>query len=147
MLYTSGLIASWRRIRLWGIGYKISHDLAGIVVGMLHTSKKQAKLLSFAEGAGVSPQHLADYIAEFRTLFDSHNLTYSMFGYVSAGALDNVLHSTCAIYHRRCYKNLSDQIIALTAKYGGLLLMGPGKDSELNTARHFFNEDCITNCV
>ena len=33
------------------------------------------------------PERLADYIAEFRALLDSHNLQYGMFGHVDAGVL------------------------------------------------------------
>ena len=35
----------------------------------------------------VPPEHLTDYIAEFRALLDSHNLQYGMFSHVDAGVL------------------------------------------------------------
>jgi FAD/FMN-containing dehydrogenase len=56
---------------------------------------------SFAEDTCVPPEHLADYIVEFRALLDSHGLSYGMFGHVDAGVL-HVRRWICAIRSRRC---------------------------------------------
>ena len=48
-----------------------------------------------------SPEHLADYIVEFRALLDSHGLSYGMFGHVDAGVLHVRPAPTCAIRSRR----------------------------------------------
>ena len=50
-------------------------------------AKGSAKPIPFVEDTCVPPEHLADYIAEFRALLDSHNLQYGMFGHVDAGVL------------------------------------------------------------
>lgn len=132
------------------IGYQICHDLAGIeriyamrkkAVGLLGNSKGQAKPIPFAEDTCVPPQHLADYIAEFRALLDSHNLTYGMFGHVDAG----VLHvrpalDMCDPQQEVLMKHLSDQIVALTAKYGGLLWGEHGKGFRAEYSPAFFGE-------
>ncbi|MCW2485494.1 FAD-binding oxidoreductase [Candidatus Symbiopectobacterium sp. NZEC127] len=132
------------------IGYQICHDLAGIeriyamrkkAVGLLGNSKGQAKPIPFAEDTCVPPQHLADYIVEFRALLDSHNLTYGMFGHVDAG----VLHvrpalDMCDPQQEVLMKHLSDQIVALTAKYGGLLWGEHGKGFRAEYSPAFFGE-------
>ncbi|MGX8942822.1 D-2-hydroxyglutarate dehydrogenase YdiJ [Symbiopectobacterium sp. Eva_TO] len=133
------------------IGYQICHDLAGIeriyamrkkAVGLLGNSKGQAKPIPFAEDTCVPPQHLADYIVEFRALLDSHNLTYGMFGHVDAG----VLHvrpalDMCDPQQEVLMKQLSDQIVALTAKYGGLLWGEHGKGFRAECSPAFFGEE------
>ncbi len=133
------------------IGYQICRDLAGIeriyamrkkAVGLLGNSKGQAKPIPFAEDTCVPPQHLADYIVEFRALLDSHNLTYGMFGHVDAG----VLHvrpalDMCDPRQEVLMKQLSDQIVALTAKYGGLLWGEHGKGFRAEYSPAFFGEE------
>ncbi|MBG6241783.1 MAG: FAD-binding oxidoreductase [Candidatus Symbiopectobacterium sp. Dall1.0] len=133
------------------IGYQICHDLAGIeriyamrkkAGGLLGNSKGQAKPIPFAEDTCVPPQHLADYIVEFRALLDSHNLTYGMFGHVDAG----VLHvrpalDMCDPQQEVLMKQLSDQIVALTANYGGLLWGEHGKGFRAEYSPAFFGEE------
>ncbi|MGG2142550.1 D-2-hydroxyglutarate dehydrogenase YdiJ [Symbiopectobacterium sp. RP] len=133
------------------IGYQICHDIAGIeriyamrkkAVGLLGNSKGQAKPIPFAEDTCVPPQHLADYIVEFRALLDSHNLTYGMFGHVDVG----VLHvrpalDMCDPQQEMLMKQLSDQIVALTAKYGGLLWGEHGKGFRAEYSPAFFGEE------
>ena len=78
------------------IGYQLCSDLPSIeriyamrkkAVGLLGNAKGAAKPIPFVEDTCVPPEHLADYIAEFRALLDSHNLQYWMFGHVDAGVL------------------------------------------------------------
>ncbi|MBJ7221075.1 MULTISPECIES: D-2-hydroxyglutarate dehydrogenase YdiJ [unclassified Brenneria] len=133
------------------IGYQTCNDLAGIeriygmrkkAVGLLGNSKGLAKPIPFAEDTCVPPQHLADYIVEFRELLDSHNLTYGMFGHVDAG----VLHvrpalDMCDPRQEMLMKQLSDQIVALTAKYGGLLWGEHGKGFRAEYSPAFFGAE------
>ncbi|MGQ8976394.1 FAD-binding oxidoreductase, partial [Enterobacter hormaechei] len=76
------------------IGWQLCNDLSGIeriyamrkkAVGLLGNAKGAAKPIPFAEDTCVPPEHLADYIVEFRALLDSHGLSYGMFGHVDAG--------------------------------------------------------------
>ncbi|EPY3686689.1 FAD-binding oxidoreductase, partial [Cronobacter sakazakii] len=78
------------------IGWQVCRDLAGVeriyamrkkAVGLLGNAKGLAKPIPFAEDTCVPPEHLADYIAEFRALLDGHGLSYGMFGHVDAGVL------------------------------------------------------------
>ncbi len=132
------------------IGYQLCDSLAGIeriyamrkkAVGLLGNAKGPAKPLPFAEDTCVPPEHLADYIAEFRQLLDSHKLNYGMFGHVDAGvlhvrpALDMCSPEQEALLHR-----ISDQIVALTARYGGLLWGEHGKGFRAEYSPAFFGE-------
>ncbi|EKN4686716.1 FAD-binding and (Fe-S)-binding domain-containing protein [Yersinia ruckeri] len=132
------------------IGYQICENLADIeriygmrkkAVGLLGNSKGQAKPIPFAEDTCVPPQHLADYIVEFRQLLDSHNLSYGMFGHVDAG----VLHvrpalDMCDPQQEVLMKQLSDQVVELTARYGGLLWGEHGKGFRAEYSPDFFGE-------
>ena len=132
------------------IGYQICGDLAGIeriynmrkkAVGLLGNAKGRAKPIPFAEDTCVPPQHLADYIVEFRQLLDDHNLSYGMFGHVDAG----VLHvrpalDMCDPQQEVLMKQISDRVVALTAKYGGLLWGEHGKGFRAEYSPEFFGE-------
>lgn len=136
------------------IGYQVCGELAGIeriyamrkkAVGLLGNAKGQAKPIPFAEDTCVPPQHLADYIVEFRALLDSHNLSYGMFGHVDAG----VLHvrpalDMCDPAQEVLMKQISDQVVELTAKYGGLLWGEHGKGFRAEYSPAFFGEELFT---
>ncbi|MGV6989571.1 D-2-hydroxyglutarate dehydrogenase YdiJ [Testudinibacter sp. P80/BLE/0925] len=130
------------------IGYQICHDLPSILkiyamrkksVGLLGNAKGAAKPIPFVEDTCVPPEHLADYIAEFRTLLDQHGLDYGMFGHVDAG----VLHvrpalDLCDIEQVKLFKTISDQVVELTAKYGGLIWGEHGKGMRSAYGERFF---------
>ncbi|WP_338805202.1 FAD-binding and (Fe-S)-binding domain-containing protein [Xenorhabdus griffiniae] len=132
------------------IGYQICHDLRDIEriyamrkksVGLLGNSKGPAKPIPFVEDTCVPPQHLADYIAEFRQLLDNHQLNYGMFGHVDAG----VLHvrpalDMCDPQQEILMKQISDEVVHLTAKYGGLLWGEHGKGFRAEYSPAFFGE-------
>ncbi|MGR3807975.1 D-2-hydroxyglutarate dehydrogenase YdiJ [Pasteurella testudinis] len=132
------------------IGYQICHDLPSILkiyamrkksVGLLGNAKGAAKPIPFVEDTCVPPQHLADYIAEFRALLDQHGLQYGMFGHVDAG----VLHvrpalDLCDPEQVKLFKTLSDQVVELTAKYGGLIWGEHGKGMRSAYGERFFGE-------
>ncbi|PLR41574.1 hypothetical protein CYR55_01700 [Chimaeribacter californicus] len=136
------------------IGYQVCGELADIeriyamrkkAVGLLGNAKGQAKPLPFAEDTCVPPQHLADYIVEFRALLDSYDLSYGMFGHVDAG----VLHvrpalDMCDPRQEVLLKQISDQVVALTAKYGGLLWGEHGKGFRAEYSPAFFGEELFT---
>ena len=106
--------------RLWGMRKK--------AVGLLGNSQGEARPIPFVEDTAVPPEHLADFIAEFRRLLDDHALQYGMFGHVDAG----VLHVRPAIDMKdpeqaKLVRVISDKVAALTRKYGGLLWGEHGK--------------------
>src|SRR5690606_15181338 len=111
------------------IGYQLTYDNAAIgniyamrkkAVGLLGNTAGRQKPIAFAEDTAVPPQNLADFIIEFRALLDCHGLHYGMFGHVDAG----VLHvrpalDLCDPAQEQLLRTISDQVVALTAKYGG----------------------------
>ncbi|CCJ88290.1 Fe-S protein, homolog of lactate dehydrogenase SO1521 [Cronobacter turicensis 564] len=131
------------------IGWQVCRDLAGVeriyaikkAVGLLGNAKGLAKPIPFAEDTCVPPEHLADYIAEFRALLDGHGLSYGMFGHVDAG----VLHvrpalDMCDPQQEVLMKRISDEVVALTARYGGLLWGEHGKGFRAEYSPAFFGE-------
>ncbi|SDA16837.1 FAD/FMN-containing dehydrogenase [Methylobacterium sp. UNC378MF] len=106
--------------RLWTMRKK--------AVGLLGAAKGDARPIPFVEDTAVPPERLADYIAEFRALLDGKGLRYGMFGHVDAG----VLHVRPAIdlkdpAQNALIREVTEGVVALTAKYGGLLWGEHGK--------------------
>ncbi|MCE9684777.1 FAD-binding oxidoreductase [Shewanella sp. AS16] len=119
------------------LGYQSTQDKPSIekiygmrkkAVGLLGATKGRRKPIAFAEDTAVPPEKLADFIMEFRALLDGHQLQYGMFGHVDAG----VLHvrpalDMCDVEDEALLKTISDQVAALTLKYGGLMWGEHGK--------------------
>ncbi|MCF6434445.1 FAD-binding and (Fe-S)-binding domain-containing protein [Pseudoalteromonas sp. MMG022] len=132
------------------IGYQLTNNKEDILkiyamrkksVGLLGNTKGKQKPLAFAEDTAVPPENLADFISEFRALLDSHNLQYGMFGHVDAG----VLHvrpalDMCDPEQEKLLRTISDQVVALTAKYGGLMWGEHGKGYRSEYGPEFFGE-------
>ncbi|WP_372612902.1 FAD-binding oxidoreductase, partial [Halomonas sp.] len=97
-------------------------------VGLLGNAKGEKRPIPFVEDTAVPPEHLADYIAEFRATLDARGLEYGMFGHVDAG----VLHVRPAIdmkdpEQERLIREVSDEVAELTKAYHGLLWGEHGK--------------------
>lgn len=132
------------------IGYQVCADGASIqriyamrkkAVGLLGATKGRRKPVAFVEDTAVPPEHLADYIEEFRALLDAEQLQYGMFGHVDAG----VLHVRPALdltqdEDEALVRRVSDQVMALTAKYGGLMWGEHGKGYRSEYGPEFFGE-------
>ncbi|SFU62861.1 D-2-hydroxyglutarate dehydrogenase YdiJ [Halomonas korlensis] len=108
-------------------------------VGLLGNAQGEKRPLPFVEDTAVPPEHLADYIAEFRALLDARGLAYGMFGHVDAG----VLHVRPALDMKdpaqaRLIREISDEVAALTKKYHGLLWGEHGKGIRSEYAPQFF---------
>ncbi|PCK31091.1 D-2-hydroxyglutarate dehydrogenase YdiJ [Pseudoalteromonas piscicida] len=136
------------------IGYQLTNDKADILkiyamrkksVGLLGNVKGNKKPLAFAEDTAVPPENLADFIMEFRALLDSYNLDYGMFGHVDAG----VLHvrpalDMCDPEQEKLLRVVSDKVVALTAKYRGLMWGEHGKGYRSEYGPEFFGETLFT---
>ncbi|MCE2595697.1 FAD-binding oxidoreductase [Motilimonas cestriensis] len=130
------------------IGYQVCDDLAGLnriygmrkkAVGLLGAAKGRAKPVAFAEDTCVPPENLADFIMEFRALLDGKGLNYGMFGHVDAG----VLHvrpalDMCDPLQEVLMRDVSDKVVALTAKYKGLMWGEHGKGFRSEYGPAFF---------
>lgn len=136
------------------IGYQVCREPQDIqaiygmrkkAVGLLGATKGQAKPIAFAEDTCVPPENLADFIAEFRTLLDRNNLHYGMFGHVDAG----VLHvrpalDMCDPEQEALMHQLSDDVVALVAKYNGLMWGEHGKGYRSEYGPAFFGDELFT---
>ncbi|SFH77582.1 FAD-binding and (Fe-S)-binding domain-containing protein [Modicisalibacter xianhensis] len=110
-------------------------------VGLLGNAKGEKRPIPFVEDTAVPPEHLADYIAEFRAALDARGLEYGMFGHVDAG----VLHVRPAIdmkdpAQERLIRELSDEVAELTQRYHGLLWGEHGKGVRSEYAPQFFGD-------
>jgi FAD/FMN-containing dehydrogenase/Fe-S oxidoreductase len=97
-------------------------------VGLLGNTEGEARPVAFVEDTAVPPEHLADYIAEFRALLDARGLQYGMFGHVDAG----VLHVRPALDMKApgaeaTLRAVTEEVVALTQRHGGLLWGEHGK--------------------
>jgi FAD/FMN-containing dehydrogenase/Fe-S oxidoreductase len=133
------------------IGYQITYDKAAIgkiygmrkkAVGLLGNTKGDKKPQAFAEDTAVPPESLADFIMEFRQLLDEHKLDYGMFGHVDAG----VLHvrpalDLCDPAQEVLLRTISDQVVALTAKYKGLMWGEHGRGYRTEYGPAFFGDE------
>ncbi|MEL0658915.1 FAD-binding and (Fe-S)-binding domain-containing protein [Psychromonas arctica] len=132
------------------IGYQICSDLSDInkiygmrkkAVGLLGKADSRAKPIAFAEDTCVPPENLAQYIIEFRQLLDDKGLHYGMFGHVDAG----VLHvrpalDLCDPEQEKLMREVSDKVVALTAKYKGLMWGEHGKGFRSEYGPDFFGD-------
>src|SRR3954471_8963960 len=117
--------------RIWGMRKK--------AVGLLGNMEGSRRPIPFVEDTAVPPEHLADYIAEFRAALDRRGLVYGMFGHVDAG----VLHVRPAIdmtdpAQEPLIREITDEVAALTQKYGGVLWGEHGKGVRSEYAPAFF---------
>jgi FAD/FMN-containing dehydrogenase/Fe-S oxidoreductase len=117
--------------RIWGMRKK--------AVGLLGNMAGSRRPIPFVEDTAVPPEHLADYIAEFRAALDRRGLVYGMFGHVDAG----VLHVRPAIdmtdpAQAPLIRAISDEVVALTRKYGGVLWGEHGKGVRSEYTPAFF---------
>ena len=133
------------------IGYQICDDLPSIQliyamrkksVGLLGATKGRRKPVAFAEDTAVPPEKLAPFINEFRALLDSKGLDYGMFGHADAG----VLHVRPALdltepADESLLREVSDEVAALTQKYGGLMWGEHGKGYRSEYAPKFFGNE------
>ncbi|WP_034302682.1 FAD-binding and (Fe-S)-binding domain-containing protein [Herbaspirillum sp. RV1423] len=108
-------------------------------VGLLGNLAGEQRPIPFVEDTAVPPEHLADYIAEFRAVLDRSGVRYGMFGHVDAG----VLHVRPALdmkdpVHVAMVREVTDAVVALTRKYHGLLWGEHGKGMRSEFSPQFF---------
>lgn len=108
-------------------------------VGLLGNTKGERRPVPFVEDTAVPPERLADYIADFRALLDRHGLQYGMFGHVDVGCL----HVRPSLNLRdpedeALLSKLSDEVVALVKRYGGVLWGEHGKGYRSQYTPTFF---------
>ncbi len=110
-------------------------------VGLLGNVDGPIRPIAFVEDTAVPPENLAAYIREFRALLDDAGVSYGMFGHVDAG----VLHVRPALDltredHVRMVRRISDAVVALTRKHGGVLWGEHGKGVRSEYVPEFFGD-------
>ena len=111
-------------------------------VGLLGNRPGARKPIAFIEDTAVPPQNLAAYIAEFQTLLTQYHLDYAMFGHVDVGcihvrpALDLKVPEDEALI-----RELSDKVVALVRKYGGVMWGEHGKGFRSEYTPVFFGDE------
>ncbi|NLO79207.1 MAG: FAD-binding oxidoreductase [Xanthomonadaceae bacterium] len=132
------------------LGYHVSlqeHEQAALwavrtrSVGLLGRVAGRRKPVPFVEDTVVPPEHLADYIREFRAVLDRHGVSYGMFGHVDVGCL----HVRPALdmkdpADREKLRAITEEVVALVKRYGGLLWGEHGKGYRGEFARDFFGD-------
>jgi len=130
------------------VGYTVAteaNDIAALWslrkkgVGLLGNAKGERRPVPFVEDTAVPPERLADYIADFRKLLDRHGLRYGMFGHVDVGCL----HVRPALNLRdpvdaALLSTISDEVVALVKRYGGVLWGEHGKGYRSQYTPTFF---------
>lgn len=132
-------------------GYTVAHskqDIAALWtlrkkgVGLLGNRKGERRPVPFVEDTAVPPEHLADYIREFRALLDARGLFYGMFGHVDVGCL----HVRPALNLRdpedeALLHQLSEEVVTLVKKYGGVLWGEHGRGYRSSYTPTFFGPE------
>lgn len=108
-------------------------------VGLLGKVQGKRKPVSGVEDTVVPPEHLAEYVREFRDILDSSGLSYGMFGHIDVGCLHvrpafNLMDEE----DRQKYYEITDKIAHLTQKYGGVLWGEHGKGFRSEYVPMFF---------
>lgn len=111
-------------------------------VGLLGNTKGARKPIPFIEDTAVPPQNLASYIREFKALLKKYHLDYAMFGHVDVGCL----HVRPALNlqdldDEKLIREISDQVVSLVRKYGGVMWAEHGKGFRSEYTPLFFGEE------
>lgn len=110
-------------------------------VGLLGNVQGEKRPQPFVEDTAVPPEHLAEYIAEFRALLDSEKLDYGMFGHVDAGVLHvRPLMDMKDPESLNVMQRVTEQVVQLTHKYNGVLWGEHGKGLRSEFAPLFFGK-------
>ncbi|MBO8415248.1 MAG: FAD-binding oxidoreductase [Proteobacteria bacterium] len=110
-------------------------------VGLLGSAAGAKKLVAFTEDTVVPPEHLADYIRDFRALMDGLNVEYGMFGHVDTGlmhvrpALDLTLDED-----KQKLFAISKGVVKLVKQYGGQMWGEHGRGFRSCFGEVFFGE-------
>ena len=102
----------------------------------------ERKPIAFVEDTAVPPEHLADYILEFRALLDRHGIEYGMYGHVDVGCLHvrPALDLKDPIDEARV-KKISDAVRDLVIKYKGVMWAEHGRGFRSEYTEDFFGKE------
>ncbi|MBF2021283.1 MAG: FAD-binding oxidoreductase [Hydrococcus sp. C42_A2020_068] len=111
-------------------------------VGLLGNTKGERKPIAFIEDTAVPPSYLASYIREFKALLDEYQLDYAIYGHVDVGCLHvRPALDTKVPKDEVAIRELSDKVVALVRKYGGVMWGEHGKGFRSEYTPAFFGEE------
>ena len=111
-------------------------------VGLLGKTAGERKPIPFVEDTAVPVKNLARYISDFKKLLDSYDLEYAMYGHVDVGCL----HVRPALDLKKpneevWVRELSDQVVGLVKKYGGVMWSEHGRGFRSEYTVDFFGKE------
>lgn len=111
-------------------------------VGLLGNTPGARRPVAFVEDTAVPPEALAAYVREFTKLLEDAGLEYGIFGHVDVGCI----HVRPALNLRDpkdevLLRQITERVVALVKKYGGVLWAEHGKGFRSEYSPHFFGED------
>lgn len=110
--------------------------------GLLGNQPGNRKPIPFIEDTVVPPVHLANYIKELRDLLAEYNLTYGMYGHVDVGCLHLRPGLDLKVPEdAKLIRQLSDRVVALVRKYGGVFWGEHGKGFRSEYTPKFFGDE------
>ncbi len=111
-------------------------------VGLLGNNPGERKPIPFIEDTAVPPSQLANYIRELQALLTEYQLDYAMFGHVDVGCLHvRPALDMKAPKDEALIRELSDKVVALVQKYGGVMWGEHGKGFRSEYTPVFFGEE------
>lgn len=116
-------------------------SLRASAVGLLGRPVGDRQAIPFIEDTAVPPAVLPAYVKEFRAALDHYHLSYGMFGHADVGCLHvrpfmNMLSES----DRTLIRPISEKLVALTKKYGGVLWGEHGRGVRGEFLPVFFGE-------
>ncbi len=111
-------------------------------VGLLGNKPGKRQPIALIEDTAVPPENLANYIGEFKSLLSEYKLEYAMYGHVDVGcihvrpALDMKAPEDAALI-----RELSERVVALVRKYGGVMWGEHGKGFRSEYTPLFFGAE------
>ncbi len=111
-------------------------------VGLLGNKPGKRQPIALIEDTAVPPENLANYIGEFKRLLSEYKLEYAMYGHVDVGcihvrpALDMKAPEDAALI-----RELSERVVALVRKYGGVMWGEHGKGFRSEYTPLFFGAE------
>ncbi len=111
-------------------------------VGLLGGVTGRRRPVPFVEDCVVPPENLSVFAMEFRTLLESEGVTFGMFGHVDVGCIHvrPALDISDAADRQRL-KRISDAVLALVRKHGGIFWGEHGKGVRGQYLREFVGDE------
>ncbi|MEM8806099.1 MAG: FAD-binding and (Fe-S)-binding domain-containing protein [Cyanobacteria bacterium P01_G01_bin.38] len=110
-------------------------------VGLLGNRQGPRKPVAFVEDTAVPPVQLASYVQEFKALLDRYGLDYALFGHVDVGCLHvRPALNLQAPQDEALIREISDQVVALVRRYGGVMWAEHGRGFRSEYTVDFFGE-------